>query len=122
MNEAKVERERRLPQWAQRELQRLRNDLAYEREKLAAGPEDSTVFVDPYSEVPRPLGKHPNVQFNLPADEPVAGRRYALRHVQVRYVDDDHTALRIDARNSLVIRPTASNSAVVTDLDLREWF
>lgn len=55
----------RLPKWAQREIERLENDLASANRKLAEGPEDSDTFADPYSDTPRPLGKGTSVEFRL---------------------------------------------------------
>lgn len=54
-----------LPKWAQNEISRLERDLAYERDKLAQGPENSNTFAEPYATTPRPLGENPNIEFRL---------------------------------------------------------
>lgn len=53
----------RLPKWAQRRLETLERDLADAQSRLAAGPDDSDTFADPYRDVPRPLGKGTMIQF-----------------------------------------------------------
>lgn len=46
----------KLPVWGQDLVHRLERDLADARAKLAAGPEDSTVFARVMSDVETPLG------------------------------------------------------------------
>jgi hypothetical protein len=46
----------KLPVWGQNLVSRLERDLAAAREKLAAGPENSTVFAHRASDVETPLG------------------------------------------------------------------
>lgn len=50
-------------------IELLERNLAYAREKLAEGPEDSDTFADPYSETPRPLGQGTLVQFGASKHE-----------------------------------------------------
>ena len=52
-----------LPKWAQQEITRLRADNEAMAARLAAGPSDSDVFADPYSDVRRPLGRGTMIQF-----------------------------------------------------------
>jgi len=52
-----------LPKWARQEIDRLERDLAYNKAKLAEGPEDSDTFADEYSDAPRPLGRGPTITF-----------------------------------------------------------
>jgi hypothetical protein len=53
----------KIPKWARQEIERLRTDVAYLREKLEAGPADSDVFADPYGDSPRPLGRGTMIEF-----------------------------------------------------------
>ncbi len=55
----------KLPKWAQSRISVLERDLAYERERLMEGPEDSNTFADPYATAPRPLGKDTHIEFRL---------------------------------------------------------
>jgi hypothetical protein len=86
----------RLPKWAQNEITRLRADLEYNEKKLAAGPADSLVFADPYSDTPRPLG-NPTVEFGTER-----GRRFRVR------LDADGL-LEVSSDEGLKIQPRASN-------------
>jgi hypothetical protein len=64
----------RLPVWGQDLVRRLERDLAGAREKLAAGPEDSTVFAQRTAETETPLGdsqikfRHAGVTFTVGFD------------------------------------------------------
>lgn len=53
----------RLPKWAQQEINRLTLRLREANKRLSAGPEDSNVFADPYSDNPTPLGRDALVKF-----------------------------------------------------------
>ena len=55
----------KLPKWAQRRIEVLERDLEYAHQQLSAGPEDSNVFADPYSDTLKPLGKDVSVEFVL---------------------------------------------------------
>jgi len=59
----------KLPRWAQDRIGKLERDLAAERRKLSAGPENSDTFADPYASAPRPLGRHTRIQFVGERDE-----------------------------------------------------
>src|SRR6266851_4239021 len=52
-----------LPQYVQREIWRLARNLEVAQAALAAGPEGSNTFADPYAENPRPLGAGTTVRF-----------------------------------------------------------
>lgn len=91
----------KLPKWAQSELRRLERDLASARETLAAGPEDSNTFADPYS-TRRPLGADPTILF-------VLGERDEIR---VRVDRDSHGRAYLDVNASsgrLMVHPRSSN-------------
>ena len=58
----------KLPKWASQEIERLQSNLAYVHGLLEAGPEDSRVFAEPYSDHPRPLGKDAHIEFRPTPD------------------------------------------------------
>jgi len=95
----------KLPQWARRKIEPLQADLAYAHERLAQGPEDSRVFADPYSEVPRPLGDAA-VEFVLDPSLGHAGR------IRVRLMEDGLLDLNGTGRG-LVVMPSASNTVQI---------
>jgi hypothetical protein len=88
----------KLPKWAQRELERLERDLESAQQKLAAGPEDSNTFADPYAAAPRPLGRDVAVEFHTGSDR---DERVIVR------VDGDK--VNIYGGDSLRIFPMSSN-------------
>lgn len=53
----------RLPKYAQHRIVKLENDLAAAHRRLAIGPEESRVFLDPHNRTPRPLGESPKLRF-----------------------------------------------------------
>jgi hypothetical protein len=53
----------KIPKWARQEIERLRADNEAMAARLAAGPGDSDVFADPYSDVKRPLGRGTMIEF-----------------------------------------------------------
>ncbi len=91
-------RRAKLPKWAQREITRLECDLAYAKDKLAAGPEDSRVFADPYSDPPRPLGHDTSIDF-------VLGEKWGDK-INVRI---DGNGIKVVGGNRLAVIPNASN-------------
>jgi len=77
MNPSDGEKLARLPQWAQREIERLRRELASQQARIAeltAGPENSDTVADPYAAMhsparkPFPLGNGTTVQFKMGPD------------------------------------------------------
>ena len=92
----------KLPKWAQQELQRLEQDLAHAEEKLAAGPEDSNTFADPYADAARPLGRDTTVEFRFGPE--------TSEKIQVR-IDGDK--LYVYGGDSLAIAPRSSNAIYV---------
>jgi hypothetical protein len=62
---AEDEKFNRLPKWAQTEIRRLREDVVYYKKKASVGPEGSNTFLDPYSEVAKPLGENPTIGFGI---------------------------------------------------------
>ncbi len=59
----------RLPKYAQHEIARLAGDLGTAKAELAAGPENSDTFADPYASSPRSLGKGTRVRFGGLGDQ-----------------------------------------------------
>lgn len=94
----------RLPKWAQRRLEVLEADLADARSRLAAGPEDSDTFADPYRDVPRPLGRGTMIRFG-----DVEGGAF---HVNF---EDGQLRIQFSSLRSrgLVVLPESSNSVRV---------
>jgi hypothetical protein len=108
----------KLPKYAQNRIVKLEQDLAAAHRRLAEGPEDSRVFLDPSNRTPRPLGVSPTVRFyphgrtgdyiDVRVDEPgfiavrtsghlllstVASNGVEVRSVQTSAVDElDHAA------------------------------
>jgi len=94
----------KLPKWAQQKIERLENDLAYAKERLTAGPENSNTFADPYGD-PRPLGEGTAIEFHLGgADD---------RHKRIRVRITERGWLDINGGDMLIVRPNASNSIEV---------
>lgn len=90
----------KLPKWAQREIDRLESDVRHYRARLAAGPEDSDTFADPYSDgARRPLGKGTLIEFTF-------GPGWADK-IQASL---DGDTLRIRGGSGLAVYPSASNS------------
>ena len=90
----------KLPKWAQQEISRLERDLAYARAKLAAGPEDSNTFAEPYGAAPRPLGTGTLIRFQLGDPEDWGG--YIDAHIE-------GDRLVVHSGHSLSVKPWASN-------------
>lgn len=86
--------EEKLPKWAQRELRRLRVDLAYAHDRLSAGP-DSLVTANPFSDAPTHLENDANVEFGLPNG-----------YVRVKIMGD---TVEVHGSDLLSIEPRASN-------------
>lgn len=63
-----IDRFERLPKWAQQEIERLQRSVEWWQQQASVGPEDSTVFAEPHSDAPRPLGTDPVVRFQNPLD------------------------------------------------------
>lgn len=92
----------KLPQWAQSEISRLSANETYYKNKLAAGPDDSRVFADPYGDAPRPLGSS-IIEFNLDDER-----------VRVAVKDDKGGAyLDVNGSDILQVAPRASNSVEI---------
>ena len=53
----------RLPQWAQRQVKTLQNQVKNLKAELSTGPEDSDTFANPYLDHARPLGRGTRVRF-----------------------------------------------------------
>lgn len=93
----------RLPRWAQNRITALERDLAAARARLAAGPEDSDTFADPYStDAVRPLGQGPLVRFGGPGFDCTFDVTW----------QDDGIAIQGNSGwpREMVIRPQASNT------------
>lgn len=92
----------KLPKWAQQEIDRLKRDLTDALDEIAAGPEDSDTFANPYSNAPRPLGKEPTIEFVLDNSD-----MFRTRVVRVR---KDGDRLYVNGGDLLTIYPRSSNS------------
>jgi hypothetical protein len=95
----------RLPRHAQYEIQRLARDLADAQSRLAAGPEDSDTFADPYNTTPRPLGKGTTVRFGGAGSDGT---------FVVKYQDGELEVTAGTGGKRLVIIPRISNSFAAT--------
>lgn len=90
----------KLPVWAQRKIEVLQRDISYLNSKLAAGPENSNTFADPYSSAPRPLGDSPTVEF-------VVGPDKLRDRIRVRVEGDE---IDVNGSTIMTVRPRAGNS------------
>jgi len=91
----------KLPAWGQTLVRRLEHDLADAREKLAAGPADSTVFACVTSDLEQPLG-NVRVQF-----------RNGKARFQV-HLDARTGELEVTAWNGrLAVLPQVTNSVIL---------
>jgi len=88
----------KLPKWAQREINRLEQDLASAYATIATGPEDSKIIANPNSAAPTPLGTTALIQFSL-------GESWGEK-VEI-YLDGDHVVVR--GGDGLTIQPWAGN-------------
>jgi hypothetical protein len=88
----------KLPKWAQQEISRLRANEKHLRRRIEAGPEDSNVFAEPYSDSPTPLGKDTTIEF-----------RFGDGWHQKFKVDLVGEYLEIYGGNTLQVEPQASN-------------
>lgn len=64
----------RLPKWAKDEILRLEANVEHWQAKASVGPDDTNVFVDPYSDAPKPLHRRAHVRWTF--DENVRRCRY----------------------------------------------
>ena len=103
----------RLPKWARTEIERLRRDLADAKERLAAGPENSNTFADPYLDK-KPLGTDTTVEFRLASGGKVRVRIARDRGGTKEYVDVMHVGRHAC---ELAIRPSSSNTFEVIEVD-----
>ena len=85
----------RIPKWAQaaileleRKVEQRDSTIRSLRAQLSAGPEDSRVFADPYSDSPRPLGSDPLVRFGGPEFERTFDVQLSGGGIQVLVNDD----------------------------------
>lgn len=98
----------KLPKYAQHEIARLAMDLEDARAKLAAGPEDSDTFADPYASVPRPLGKGTTIRFGGLGDQSfnVFWKEGALEVTGNR-----------GSKDAMAVLPCVSNSVILRFVD-----
>jgi hypothetical protein len=100
---AQADREARLPVWARRELQQLRQSLQEAETALSGTLQEGDGYANPYGEFPRPVvEKGGTVRF------PLDGRpiRETLDWIDVRLRDGE---LEIMGAVTLLVRPQASN-------------
>lgn len=95
----------KLPKWAQNEIERLQHNLDSAHKRLAAGPEDSDTFADPYYDTPRPLGCGTAIEFRVGPDW--------NQKFQARLIGEK---LQIHGGDTIVVLPHASN---VVSLELK---
>lgn len=93
-----------LPKWARQEIARLTRDLESARAQLAAGPEESNTFADPYSEAPRPLGKDTTIEFHVGDNK--------LR-VRIDRTSRGDEYIDVNGGDMLQIEPRASNGVMI---------
>lgn len=115
---AYIQRYQRLPKWAQAEIARLTSDLKTARATLSAGPEDSTVIVDPHGDV-RPMGTPYSVEFvqRLPNGRPVSYEVRATHTGGLEVVTDAGYLVPFGSSAINVVR-----LATVQDADVKRIF
>lgn len=94
----------KLPKYGSAEIRRLARDLADAKNRLAAGPEDSDTFADPYSSTPRPLGKGTTVRFGTAEFDGAFTVRYADSRLYVNYgqrSSETHLAVLSQSSNAV---------------------
>lgn len=96
-----------LPKWARQEIERLQRNEEHYVAQLAAGPEDSDTFADPYSEARRPLGRGTTIQFVLGQNKYGHDMKIQARLEQK---SDGSMLLDINAGGLLQVFPRAANS------------
>lgn len=99
----------KLPLWAQNKIQVLQNRLDSANAKLAAGPEDSNAFANPYSDAPQPLGKDPNIVFQIPNPRSPDAHPWQFRVT----LEDDQLYVNASGSGEMVVLPRASNAFYV---------
>jgi hypothetical protein len=95
----------KLPKWARQEIERLQRDLEYAHERLEAGPDDSRVFAEPYSDHPRPLGHDAHIAFVPEGGGSIIGDGF-----KVSIVAD---GIEVYGGDSLSIYPRSSNVVLI---------
>lgn len=91
----------KLPKWAQRYTDVLLMRLREAQERLAEGTDDASVFMNPYSTPPTPLGHDPTIEFRIED-----GRN---EYIQVQRDAYEENSLRVHSSRGLLVRPVASN-------------
>jgi len=111
--EEKEARLAKMPEWVGREIATLRRDVEHLEAKLAAGPEDSNVFLYNYSVGPdQPLGRDVTVRFYLDKYDYVD-----IHHTRSRdFVPIKGLEIMSSARNTLVLQPCSSNLVVLREI------
>lgn len=94
----------KLPKWAQQRIQTLERNLEHYKKRLEAGPANSRVFADPYSDARRPLGWDTVIQFDL-GEEGEWGKK-----IEVRI---DGKGVKVMGGSRLAVFPSAANSIQV---------
>jgi hypothetical protein len=98
---------RRLPKWAQREINRLQNEVDWWKAKATVGPNESNTFAERGE---KPLGIDPTVIFHIDEHRDRLGDSIEARL--------EGNRLRLVTPNGMLsIHPHASNVAYVTVRD-----
>ena len=100
----------KLPKWAQQEIKRLNQDLAYYRSKLQVGPDDSNTFADPYSDARRPLGHDTTIEFVLTNGHKIRAR------LDRNSVNGLYDRLYVSGDDGIAVFPNASNSVEIQSI------
>jgi hypothetical protein len=114
-------RETKLPKWAQDKLNILRMRLSESNHRIQElSPETSTVFMDPYADIPVGLGTDPKIEFTFP-DATIAGARRTRRYIQIGRIRERNALSQFDDRlllhasDALLIIPRSTNTVEVAD-------
>lgn len=101
----------KLPKWAQREIERLTNNVEYWQNKATAGPDNSDTFVRRYGAPNTPLGSGETILF---IQEGESDARMA-RGIEVRRDQYGRVVVSTHGSGRLLVLPVASNVAVVDE-------
>lgn len=96
----------KLPQWAQRDIDRLERNAKYWRDKATVGPAESNTYVQEFEDS-KPLGNSPRIRFWLAP--PGEGGAYIDAHI---VESRGQWVLELHAEDTLELQPRSGNHAV----------